>query len=48
MNVKKIVEKLGGGGHKTVAACQIKADNFDTAYKLLISAIDEYKSDQLK
>ena len=48
MNVKKSVEKLGGGGHKTVAACQIKADNFDTAYKLLISAIDEYKSDQLK
>lgn len=48
MNVKKIVEKLGGGGHRTVAACQIKADNYDTAYKLLISAIDEYKAEQLK
>ncbi len=48
MNVKKIVEKLGGGGHKTASACQIRADDFDMAYKLLISAIDEYKSDQLK
>ncbi len=48
MNVKKIVEKLGGGGHKTASACQIRADSFDMAYKLLISAIDEYKADQLK
>ncbi len=48
MNVKKIVEKLGGGGHKTASACQIRADSFDMAQKLLISAIDEYKADALK
>lgn len=46
MDVKKIVEKLGGGGHKTVAACQIRADNYEMAYKLLIGAIDEYKRER--
>ncbi len=48
MNVKKIVEKLGGGGHRTVAACQIRADSYDMAYKLLIGAINEYKAEQMK
>ena len=46
MNVKKIVEKLGGGGHRTVAACQIKEKSFDKAYELLISAINEYKKER--
>ncbi len=48
MNVKKVVEKLGGGGHRTVAACQIRAESYDMAYKLLIGAINEYKSEQMK
>ena len=47
MNVKRIMEKLGGGGHRTVAACQIRADGFDMAYKLLLKAIDEYKTEQM-
>jgi c-di-AMP phosphodiesterase-like protein len=34
--------KLGGGGHKTVAACQIKTQDFTRAEKLLRGAIDEY------
>ena len=48
MNVKRIMEKLGGGGHRTVAACQIRAENYDVAQKLLINAIEEYKEEQLR
>lgn len=42
VDVQRIMAKLGGGGHKTVAACQIKTQDFDRAEKLLRSAIDEY------
>ena len=48
MNVKRIMEKLGGGGHRTVAACQIRAESYEMAQKLLINAISEYKEEQLK
>lgn len=48
MNVQLIMEKLGGGGHRTMAACQLKVDSFDEAVKLLINAIDEYKKEQRK
>ena len=47
MNVKKVMEKLGGGGHRTVAACQIRAGSFEEAYRMLIGAIDEYKKEQM-
>lgn len=42
VDVQKIMAKLGGGGHKTVAACQIKSDDYSTVEKRLISAIKEY------
>ena len=40
-NVQVIMEALGGGGHLTMAAAQIKTD-LDTAKKKLTEAVDEY------
>ena len=48
MNVQIIMEKLGGGGHRTMAACQLKVDTFDEARKRLKEAIDEYKKETKK
>lgn len=45
MNVQVIMEKLEGGGHRTMAACQLKVDSFEEAVKQLKNAIDEYKKD---
>lgn len=42
VDVQKIMAKLGGGGHKTVAACQVSVRDFDRAQKLLQNAIEEY------
>ena len=41
-NVQLIMEKLGGGGHHTMAACQLKGETLEGAKKRLISVIDEY------
>lgn len=45
MNVQVIMEKLGGGGHRTMAAAQLKTDTVEDACVLLKKAIDEYKSE---
>ncbi len=42
-NVQLIMEKLGGGGHSTMAATQIKGSNIEQAKQMLFDAIDEYK-----
>ena len=42
VDVQKIMAKLGGGGHKTVAACQIDSDGYEKAEKMLRLAIKEY------
>ena len=42
VNVQLIMETLGGGGHKTMAACSLDTNNFDEAEKLLQKAIQEY------
>ena len=42
VDVQKIMAKLGGGGHKTVSACQIKCGGFEKAELLLKKAIKEY------
>ncbi|MDO5123664.1 MAG: DHH family phosphoesterase [Eubacteriales bacterium] len=39
-NVQLIMEKLGGGGHHSMAAAQIKNVNFESAVRMLIDAID--------
>lgn len=41
-NVQLIMEKLGGGGHMTVAGAQLKGINFEIALDNLKKAIDEY------
>ena len=42
INVQVILEKLGGGGHLTIAGAQLPAATADEAKEKLISAIDEY------
>ena len=41
-NVQMILEKLGGGGHMTIAGAQIKGVSLQEAYGMLINAINEY------
>jgi len=42
MNVQVILEKLGGGGHLTVAGAQIEGMTVEEAREMLLEAIDEY------
>lgn len=48
MNVQVIMEKLGGGGHRTMAACQLKVDTLKEAIEMLEEAILEYKKELKK
>ena len=41
-NVQLIMENLGGGGHSTMAAAQIKNTNIENAKTMLFKAIDSY------
>lgn len=41
-NVQLIMENLGGGGHSTMAAAQIKNTDIETAKSMLLKAIDSY------
>ena len=42
INVQVITEKLGGGGHMTIAGAQLSGVTKDEVYKKLIEAIDGY------
>lgn len=42
INVQLIMEKLGGGGHQTMAGCQIRDTNIKEGYIKLTNAIDAY------
>ncbi len=42
INVQVVLEKLGGGGHLTVAGAQITEISIDAAINLVKSAVDEY------
>lgn len=42
-NVQIVMEKLGGGGSRTMAACQLAMDDLNKAREMLITAIDEIK-----
>ncbi len=48
MNVQVIMEKLGGGGHRTMAACQLQVDTLKDAIEMLQKAIDGYKKELKK
>lgn len=41
INVQIIMELLGGGGHSTMAACQISDSNIDSVKEMLLKAIDK-------
>lgn len=43
MNVQLIMERLGGGGHQTMSACQLKGVDFDGALEKLMEAINDYR-----
>ena len=45
-NVQVIMERLGGGGHQSQAACQIKDSNVESTRQMLLQAIDENGLDQ--
>ncbi len=42
VNAQLIMESLGGGGHQTMAACQMENTNLENARQLLLEAIDRY------
>ena len=42
VNVQVIMESLGGGGHQTMAACQLSGVTMDEAAKRLKEAVDTY------
>lgn len=42
MNVQVIMEKLGGGGHHTVAAAQFPGETIENIRERVIGAIDDY------
>ena len=42
INVQLILEKMGGGGHSTVAGVQIQGKTIEEAKQELIKKIDEY------
>lgn len=42
INVQIIMEKIGGGGHLTMAGAQLKGKSLEEAGKMLLDAIDEY------
>ena len=48
VNVQVIVEKLGGGGHATVAGAQVKTRDAEEVYKMLEEAITQYIEENKK
>lgn len=44
LNVQLIMEKIGGGGHQTMAAAQVYDVTLDEAEKKLLEAVDNYIS----
>ena len=46
INVQVIMEKMGGGGHFSMAACQLKDCSVNDAKRLLVEKLDEYYSER--
>ena len=42
INVQVIMEKMGGGGHQTMAATQLKGVEMEKAKQQLFESIDDY------
>lgn len=47
-NVQVVMEKLGGGGHLTMAGAQLQNASLDEARAQLLKALDEYREEQHK
>ncbi|MDL2324860.1 DHH family phosphoesterase [Ruminococcaceae bacterium OttesenSCG-928-A16] len=47
VNVQLIMEKLGGGGHLTMAGAQLKNTSLKDAYEMILDAIDAYNTENL-
>ena len=47
INVQIILEKLGGGGHSTLAGAQVEGMDIEEAKQELVNRINEYFSEQL-
>lgn len=45
MNVQLVMEKLGGGGHQTMAGAQLKEVSLEDARQRLLRSIDEYHTE---
>lgn len=45
VNVQLIMEQLGGGGHMTMAAAQIKGEGYEEVLKKLVGAIERLRKD---
>ncbi len=48
VNVQLIAEKLGGGGHLTVAGAQLEDVDIEEAKQILLKAIEEYMDENIK
>ena len=46
VNVQVIMEKLGGGGHLTMAGAQLRGVTLEEAKRRLLDAITEYRENQ--
>jgi len=46
--VHMIMEKLGGGGHQTIAGAQLRGVSMERALKMLEDAITEYMNEKGK
>ena len=42
INVQLILEKMGGGGHSTLAGAQVEEENIDKVKEDLVQKISEY------
>lgn len=47
-NVQLVMEKLGGGGHMTMAAAQLNETTIEDAIDKVKSAIDEFRTEQVR
>lgn len=41
INVQRVMEKMGGGGHFNLAACQLVDSSLEDAYTLIVSELEE-------
>ena len=46
IDVQNIMARLGGGGHRTAAACQIEGKTFKETEEMLLEAIKEYNNER--